>query len=184
MSIAFLYVTLAVPESLQYGTGQISRDTKSAFTVFRENQVLRYAALVSLLGTLPEAGVVSISLSYCDQVLGFGDDRARAKLFNMWLFAVIGLTVLVSNLVFLPYILSLGWSPTRLLAFSQFFNVFHLIVYGSLQLYPYPVIMYLNAIPVAFALLSNITVSALVSASAGPDEQGSARKYIIYLLVI
>jgi len=177
MLIGFLYIVFLIPESLPLSrrnkfSWERTMNPLAPLKLLSQSSIMRWVALVMLLATSAEAGVREIALFYCDKVLGLEKEDARQ--FNLQLFAMIGIMMFLTSTLFLRVFLAFNMRGSTLLVIGQCNNAIHITVYILLHFFPHKWLIFSNALPTAFTIISVVAASTIISTSMGPQEQGFA----------
>ena len=153
--------TLATPSP---PTPYVQNKPKKKTKFWKKNKVIVYLSLIRLFSALPEAGVIESALFYLRQKLHFTDCQ------NGWLFCFVGIALMFSQIVLLPF-LKRYLSNNGFLLIGLLCNALHMIGYA---IAPNAKFMYFNEILAGLALLGTTALLSILSESIPRTQQGFA----------
>ena len=137
--------------------------------LLRRSDLLRAIAVVILLVSLPELGLVEIALTYTDDALGL--DKDESQRYNSYLLIAVGCSIFLANTVGMKTALKY-LNEAQVTYVATIGNIVHFAFWVVLSVWPRPWVGYVAEMVAGLAFLAFPALAAILSNSLSHEEQG------------
>ena len=143
--------------------------SRAMLRLLRRSDLLRAVAVVILLVSLPELGLVEIALTYTDDALGL--DKDESLQYNSYLLIAVGCSILIASTVGMKTALKY-LNEAQVTYLATVGNIVHFAFWVLLSIWPRPWVGYAAEAVAGFAFLAFPALAAILSNSLSHEEQG------------